>query len=309
MKRIYFLILALLLAGCANVEPEPTSRIYDSEPADKVNTATLEPGGIKGWIRPLHADHSVEVLLANDDVWVSGGMFTVLYACLTGNQTLDSVHSYPHEETINIAPGYRYWVECDENSSKLKIWNDSASRLDFHTSSEAAYIVTDMIRHPKDTPGGTGFGYSYYNDWGGADDIDFQIYKNYETKLLTAHLAQYHGSVMYLAMEAYDKGARTRDAMMKALAPNEFDADVKSCPKLQDYFDELQKEFTVRANKPREQEKDYIYTDSPPIYHYYLDIGNDATVSLSLLDEKGALYQTTQDAMTYLKSCSAKDKK
>ena len=244
--------------------------------------------------------------MADDDVWVSGGMFTVRYACLVGNQKLSDVHSYPYEKTIDIVPGYRYWVECDDKSSQLVIRNDSGSNLDYHTSEEAAYAMTEMIRHPNDTPGGTGFGYEYYNDWAGGGDIYFQIYKNYKTKLLTGHLAEYHGSVMYLAMEAYDKGARTHDAMMKALVPDEVNADVKSCPKIQDYFNDLQKEFTDRLNQPREQERDYIYTDSPPIYRYYLDVGSQATASLSLIVEKGALYQTTQDAMTYLKSCAAK---
>lgn len=305
MRWIVLVVLSFL-TGCAQVGAGPTGRIFASEPADKSNTATLEPGGIKAWIRPLNTDKSVEVLLADDDVWVSGGKYTVIYACLTGNQNLSDVHDYPHEETITIEPGYRYWVECDDKNTSLKIWNDSASEIDFHTSSEAVAGMFEVLRHLNYEPGGDGFRYSYYNDWGGSKESEFLIYVNHDTKRLTAHLDEYKTSVMYLVMDVYEKGARTRDAMLKAIPRDEYDADVDRCPKIQGYFDELKKEFMARVNTPHEPEQDFLYTDSPPVYHFYLDIGNRVTANLSFLVEQGALYQTTQEAMDYVKTCGTK---
>jgi len=301
--RCSYLILPLVLVGCASAGAGPTGRIYASEPVDKTNTATLEPGGIKAWIRPLNTDKSVEVLLASDDVWVSGGTYTIRYACLTNNQELHDVHDYPHETTVKIEPGYSYWVQCDDKDSGLNIWNENDVKIDFHTSSEAVAGMFEVLRHLNYEPGGDGFQYSYYNDWGNADDTEFAIYTNHESKQLTAHLDVYRGSVMYLVMHAYDKGARTREAMLKAIPRDEYDADVVGCPKIQGYFDELKKEFMARVNTPHEPEQDFIYTDSPPVYHYDLDIGNRVTANLSLLVEQGALYKTTQEAMDYIKSC------
>ncbi len=167
----------------------------------------------------------------------------------------------------------------------------------------------EVLRHLNYAPGGDGFRYSYYNDWGNADDTEFAIYTNYESKRLTAHLELYRGSVMYLIMHAYDKGARTRDAMLKVIPRNEYDADVAACPKIQIYFDELKKQFMARVNTPHEPQQDIIYTDSPPVYHYDLDIGNRVTANLSLLDEQGPLYKATQETMDYVKSCGKLTKK
>ena len=307
--RWYLSALLLLLAGCAGVAPVSGGRIYAFEPADKSQFSTLEAGGIKAWIRPVNTDKSVEVLLATDDVWVSGGTYTILYACLTGNQELSDVHDYPHEMTVKIESGYSYWVQCDDKNSGLKIWNESDIKVDFHTSTEAVDGMFEVLRHLNYEPGGDGFRYSYYNDWGNANDTEFSIYTNYESKQLTAHLDLYPGSVMYLIMHAYDKGARTREAMLKAIPVDEYDADVVACPKIKTYFDELQKEFMARVNTPHEPEQDLLYTDSPPVYHYDLDIGNRVTANLALLVEQGPLYKTTQEAMDYVKTCGAKQLK
>lgn len=309
MRRTWIAVVPLfaLLAACASVGPAPTSRIYASEPTDKDNTATLESGGIKGYIRPLNADRSVETFLGDDNVWVSGGMFTVRFACLTGNQRLDDVHSYPHEETINIAPGYVYWMQCDDSNSHLRISNDTASKMDYQTYGQAIEKVPSEVRD-LESPGDDGFRYLYYNDWGNDDDVNFEIYTDHDTRRLVAHLTQYHGSVMYLAGGAFNRGVRTHDAMMKALAPVEYRSDALSCPKLPDYYGKLQELFMARVNRPEKTGRGRIYTDSPPIYRYYLGKGDGATASLFVLDEHDALYDTTQEAIGYLKGCLGNNK-
>lgn len=304
--RWYLFTLPLLLAGCTSVAPVSGGHIYASEPGDKSSYATLAAGGLKAWIRPLNTDKSVQVLLATDDVWVSGGTYVVRYACLTGNEKFNDVHDYPHETTVKIEPGYSYWVQCDDKDVDLKIWNESDIKVDFHTSSEAVAGMFEVLRHLNYGPGGDGFRYSYYNDWGGSKESDFQIYIDRNTKRLTARLNEYPSSVLYLVTEAYDNGARTREAIEKVIPRDEYDADAMRCPKIQGYFDELKKEFMARVNTPHEPDEDFLYTDSPPVYHFYLDIGNQVTANLSFLVEKGALYQSTQEAIDYLKTCGTK---
>lgn len=300
--RRYYPVLLLFLIGCT------TTRLYNSEPTDKSNAAFLRAVSIKALIRPSQSDDSVQQRITDDGIWVSGGSFLVKFACLDSNQDASAVHVYPNQQILHIEAGYHYDVECSDDKTKLNLENSAWEDFDYKTFDEAIYMVPEEIRHLDDEPTDDGFRYLYYNDYGGSGETDFEIFTSYDTKRLTARLTLYRDSVMDLAGAAYEHGIRTKDAMMKALAPEIFIADVKSCPGLAGHLAEIRKDFDERYTQgplPAESTEGHIYTDSPPVYRYFLGKGHGATAVLTLTDEKDDLYRATYATMDYVKACGS----
>lgn len=306
MRRISVLLLVVLIAGCS------TARLYSTEPADKSNAALIRAVNIKALIRPVQSDVSVRQRLSDDGIWVSGGAFLVEYACLDLNQDPSTVHVYPNIQTLHIEAGYHYDVQCSEDKTKLELENSAWEDFDYKTFDEALYSVPAEVRHLEDEPTDEGgFRYLFYNDYGGSGETNFEIYTDYNTKRLTASLTQYRNSVMYLAIDAYNRGIRNRDAMMKALAPEKFTADVKDCPKLADQLAEVRRDFDVRYTRgplPSESTEGHLYTDSPEVYRYFLGKGHGATAVLTLTVEQNDLYRATHAVMDYVKTCGTEEK-
>jgi hypothetical protein len=300
MQKFLLFLLYAILVGCAS------SRLYDSEPTNKSDAAFIRATYVKALIRPAHSDKSVEARITDDGIWVSSGTFIVRYVCTDPDQDTSNIHTYPYEKTIHIEAGYRYEFACYDKKKGATLRNIGWENVDYHTYAEALYEVPLMIRQSTElTMTMDGFRYEYYNDWGSSGDIEFKIYSDYQTHRLIAHLDQYRGSVMWLAVEAYESGVRNRDAMLKAIAPVSYEADVNTCPKIQDYYVELRRLFMARLNKPNNG-PEKIYTDSPDVYRYYIGYGSDAMIGLYVLDDKDDLYKTTYAAMAYLKNCLAK---
>ena len=298
-RRFSLLYLMLALCGCAS------PRLYNAEPVDKSNASLISAAYVKALIRPAHTDKSVEARITDDGIWVSSGKFVVRYACYEPDQDVTNIHTYPYEKTIRIESGYHYQVNCFHGKDKLTLENIGWQDVDYHTFGEAIDEVPQEVREENRFLSGNYFRYLYYNDWGNSPEIHFEIYTDNQTKRLRARLEQYKGNLLYLTLEAYDKGARSRDAMMKAIAPTMYLADVGSCPKIHDYYAQLRKLFRERVNNPISG-PEMIYTDSPDIYRYFMGNGNSAMVSLYTLEDHDALYKTTYAAIDYVKKCGNK---
>ena len=290
------------MVGCAS------SRLYYGEPVDKTNAAFVRGVFIKGFIRASQADESTRLHIDADGLWTTSGNFLVEYACLDSTEDATKVHTYPNQQTIHVEAGYHYDVECNDEKTKLILSNSAWEDFDYQSFGQAISEVMAKVRHLDDEPT-DGFRYLYYNDWGGSKETNFEIYTDYNTKRLTATLTQYPTSVMYLAGEAYNRGIRKEDAMMKALKAEEFTADVADCPLLADHYAKISKAFDTRYTDgplPSESTEGQMYLDSPPVYRYFLGKSHEATAVLTTTVEEGALYQATQTAMDYVKTCGKK---
>jgi hypothetical protein len=305
--RWYPLAFLLLLAGCA------TPRLYDGEPVDKSNASLISEAYVKGRIRPIGTDDSVEAGITGDGIWVSKGTYIVRYACLQVNQNRDDVSGYPHEKTIRIEPGYHYQLNCFDKegqiTDEMKLENIGWQDVFYHSSAEAMYDVTERLRGAGELPmTGGGFRYEFYNDWGGKDDVQFRIEAAYEDGHLRARLDLYNGALPYLAMSAYDRGVRSMDGMDKAIAPTTYEADADNCPSLNDFYSKLRQLFVARANDSKPA-KPVLYLDSPDVYRYYMGDGSDAMAALYVVEGHDDLYKTTQEAIEYVKTCGTKQPK
>jgi hypothetical protein len=304
MRWGLFVFLIIILAGCA------TPRLYDGEPVDKSNASLISNAYVKARIRPVGTDVSVEAAITDDGIWVSKGSYRVRYACLEPEQDPDSIQGYPHEKTIRVEAGYHYQVNCFDAKGQIKdemnLVNIGWQDVWYHTSAEALYEVPEHVRGPGEIPAtGGGFRYEFYNDWGGKNDVQFHIDTAYKDGHLTAELDLYSAPLPDLAMEAYDRGVRSYDGMTKAIAPTTYRADVDNCPSLTDFYSKLRNLFRERLNNPKPASP-VIFTDSPPVYRYYMGDGSDALASLYIIEDKDELYRTTQEAMDYVKSCGTK---
>lgn len=307
MKWISIVFLTALMSGCT------TPRLYDGEPVDKSGASLISNAYVKARIRPIGADESVEAVITDEGIWVAKGTYQVRYACLQPQQDPDSIQGYPHEKTVHVEAGYHYQVNCfdpkGQIADEMNLENIGWQDVFYHTSSEALYEVPEHIRGPGEIPTtGGGFRYEFYNDWGGNNDIQFRMDTDYQTGHLTARLDLYSGALAYLAMEAYDNGARSYDDMAKAVAPTSYKADVDNCPSLKDLYSKLRQLFVERLNNPKPA-RAVIFTDSPPIYRYYMGDGSDALAALYVIEDKDDLYKMTQEAMDYVKSCGTKQLK
>ncbi len=261
---------------------------------------------IKAAIRPHGADRSVEAAIIDDGTWVSAGTFDLRYTCLDPDADPSDLHSYDKQTAIHILAGYHYQVGCTADRKRLTLENIGWQDVDYHTFAEAIYEVPEQIRWRSDlTAIAKGFAYEHYNDWGNADDVQFSIKLEHNTKLLHARLDEYKGSVMLAAGAAFEKGVRTEEAMMKALAPKVYKVSSMRCPELTNYYSKLRALFVARLVHPvKGPEK--IYLDSPDVYHYYMDNGADAMVAIHVLEAHDALYKMTQEVMAYVRSCAIK---
>lgn len=304
--RWYLFAFLFLFAGCA------TPRLYDGEPVDKTNASFISNAYVKAVIRPVGTDESVQAVITDDGIWVSKGSFLVRYACLDVNQDRDSVQGYPHEKTIRIEAGYHYQVNCfnreGQITEEMKLENIGWQDVWYHTAAEAGYEVAAHVRGAGETPReGNGFRYEFYNDWGFKNDVQFDIDQG-ENGRLEAKLDEYGGPVFDLAEAAYDKGVRSWQGMLDAIAPTTYVADSKACPAVTDYLQRLRTLFTARVNNPKSGPY-MIYTDSPHVYRYYMGNGSDAMAALYVVEDTDELYTTTQKAIDYVKTCGTKQLK
>lgn len=297
--------LLLAIAGCT------TPRLYDGEPVDKSNASLIRGQSIKALIRPVGADQSVEARITDDGIWVSKGSFVVRYMCLQADQDPTNLPpGYPHEKTIHIEAGYHYQVNCydskDQIGDEMKLENDSWEDVDYHTFAEALYEVPEHVRYDGGLWQENTFRYEYYNDWGGEGDVIFTISRAPMSGEFSAELSEYKYSVANQAIALYDKGVRTEKEMESRLEKVSYVGSASECPKLQSYYDRMFGLMKAKAASLVEAGPMLLYTDSPPIYHYYFSNGPNEMLTLEIMDVKDDLYNSTQDAMSYLRTCGKK---